>query len=1744
MFTSKIHLLVACAMSTSWAPLASSGAQGAPPVAAPPSNSALVTQLRAAHIATTQRDAPPEYAVRAAGPARWLGTQAGHGLDVAFDAAGVHVAPLGGDASVQLSLRARALGCEGALTPLGMATPAASGNRVELSRDGLVEWYLNGPLGVEQGFTVAEAPPCPGPKVLTLTASSPLEMALVRAPGEPDEVVWRRPGGDVALRYTGLFVRDAAHRVLPAWLSVADDELRIHVDDTDAVYPVEVDPLVSVGLEKLFPAQANPELFFGTAISISPSGTVAVVGATDRWDSPAGVTSGAVYVFTKSSGLWTQVARLVPSDGAVNGSFGYSVALSWDESTIVVGAPFATGSAGVRQGAAYVFRRPDGIWTQVGKFSSPFPAEHALYGVAVALSINGDKIVVGAPHRTLGDTGSGAIWRISWNSQLSRWFVGNTATLCYDGCGSLGSSLSLSLSGLRMLAGAPGGDRGRVFVFDDGSGGYQQSAKLFQDIGAANDGFGVSLVLSGDGSTAIVGAPYLNGDHGAAYIFALAGGSWTQQAKLVDPGAARLFGFSVALASNGNTALVGTLGFNAETGTASVFVRSGAVWTHEATLRRADPVAGESFGRAVGLAPNGSAVFVGATGVTIDGYEDAGAAFSFARVAGAWTQGQQLFPTEAPPTGWFGAKVVVSQGGNVALVSMPKSAAVYFFERISGRWETRYVYPDPSLTADEFGSALALSADGSTALVGACKTDYFGLVDFGSVYVFQRSGGLWEVQQQLFAGMPGDQYFGCAVALSGDGNTALIGGLHADLSGSQDQGAAWVFTRSGGVWNNIKTLRGDGIAGDFFGHSVALSADGSRAVIGAVGDRSSRGAVFVVYAAGGWSSVVKLSAADAAQSDWLGWSVAVSADGATVLAGAPGDAIGGASGMGSAYVFFDTGATWTTQQKLEPSGLGGAANDRYGWSVALSSDGSTAVVGAHRAAGAGGENQGATYLLTRAAGVWSQQKLSLADGAAGDEAGTSVALSGNGSMALIGSPKDDEGGPDLGSVTAVALRWGNGDVCLAGGTCASGHCVDGVCCDTSCGAGPCDACSVAAGGSVDGMCESFTGLTCDDGSLLTKFDVCGAGGCAGVPLCEGVACALEDACHPAAVCDPNTGGCVRTNKVDGTVCDDGDACTQADTCQGGTCAAGEPVICSASDPCHVAGSCDSGTGECSNPAGPNGTACDDANACTPTDACQSGVCMGQNPLACAALDDCHDAGVCAPETGQCSNPTKVNGTACDDGDLCTWGTLCRTGTCTGAIARNCVASDACHVVGACDSGTGACTNPLAADATACDDGDAQTDDDVCTAGACAGVPIPKCEGVVCAASDACHAIGTCDPATGVCSDPPAADGTTCDDGDAQTLDDACTAGACVGVAVSRCEGVVCAASDACHVAGTCDPATGVCSDPPAAEDTPCMDGTCQAGTCVLAEPIDPTGPSADSGGCSGGSNTPPLGLALGLMALLGAAWRRRRPASVGPVMLAVAGLLAVAACGDGTATDADTTPDSEPTTDVDTTPDSEDPTTDVATTSDSEDPTTTDTAPDSEEPTTTDTTGETDIVSPVCTPLTIGEWQIASGAIAVKGATDPNVGGVALDLFRVELYEVNGVPQAPGVFDLAAAPDDDYGTCDHCVRLYQDVVDASFPKVFQAVSGTLRLTAVTSPPTGANAGALEAVTLVEYVVDPSTGRLTPVVGGACLFVASAAWDTRITLPAACGITEPQACSPLDSAGCVVADGQACDVSRD
>jgi hypothetical protein len=330
---------------------------------------------------------------------------------------------------------------------------------------------------------------------------------------------------------------------------------------------------------------------------------------------------------------------------------------------------------------------------------------------------------------------------------------------------------------------------------------------------------------------------------------------------------------------------------------------------------------------------------------------------------------------------------------------------------VQGNEQAKLV-PADGAANDYFGTSVAISGDGNIAIIGARLDDDKGS-NSGSAYIYIRSGTTWSQQAKLVAadGVASD-FFGQSVAISSDGNTAIIG-AHYD----NNKGSAYIYIRSGTTWSQqAKLVAADGATSDEFGNSVAISSDGNTAIIGAYLDDdkgSNSGSAYIFTRAGTtWSQQAKLVAADGAASDYFGWSVAISSDGNTAIIGAYLDDDKG-SNSGSAYIFTRAGTTWSQQAKLVAAD--GAASDYFGNSVAISSDGNTAIIGAHGDDDKG-TNSGSAYVFTRAGTTWSQQaKLVAADGAAEDYFGISVAISGDGNTAIIGAYLDNDKGTDSGS---------------------------------------------------------------------------------------------------------------------------------------------------------------------------------------------------------------------------------------------------------------------------------------------------------------------------------------------------------------------------------------------------------------------------------------------------------------------------------------------------------------------------------------------------------------------------------------------------------------------------------------------------------------------------------------------------------------------------------------------------------
>jgi uncharacterized repeat protein (TIGR01451 family) len=375
-------------------------------------------------------------------------------------------------------------------------------------------------------------------------------------------------------------------------------------------------------------------------------------------------------------------------------------------------------------------------------------------------------------------------------------------------------------------------------------------------------------------------------------------------------------------------------------------------------------------------------------------------------------QGSKLVGTGAVGGGLQGDAVCLSADGNTAIVGGRLddngAGAAWIWTKSGGVWTqqgTKLVASDATANAQQ-GTSVALSADGNTAIVGGWLDGWVEntLIGPGAAWVWTRNGESWSQQGPKLVGSDyaGLTRQGISVALSADGNTAIVGG-HVDNGAT---GAAWVWTRSGGVWSQqgpklVGSGGFNGVADQ--GFSVALSADGNTAIVGGPHDNGQIGAAWVWTRTGGvWtqqgSKLVGTGVANFSADQ--GHSVSLSADGNTALVGGYGDD----HNAGAVWVWTRSGGVWT-QQGSKLVGSGAIGNAGQGVSVSLSADGNKAMIGAY----ADNSFIGAAWVWTRSAGVWSQQGSKLiGSGAAGNaNQGVSVSLAGDGNTAFVGGFGDD-----------------------------------------------------------------------------------------------------------------------------------------------------------------------------------------------------------------------------------------------------------------------------------------------------------------------------------------------------------------------------------------------------------------------------------------------------------------------------------------------------------------------------------------------------------------------------------------------------------------------------------------------------------------------------------------------------------------------------------------------------------------
>jgi len=587
----------------------------------------------------------------------FIATNSNQNLTTNFRKSGVEVRA----GNMRWRVRLLGYGYGSELQAAAAIAPQASANRVEYRRLGLTEWYVNGPAGLEQGFTLLVPPKGKHSDWLTLALSVSGALKASSVGGDDTGITLSGPSGE-KLRYQGLTAFDASGKELHARLRLATDRVWLQVSDATARYPITVDPWVQQAKLTASDGVGGDQL--AGAVAIDGDTNTIVVGA---FSATVGTnpSQGAAYVFVEPSTGWadmTQVAKLTASDGLSSDQFGSSIAIS--DGVIVVGSPYAgisnancamTSSICFNQGAAYVFVEPSGGWvdsTETAKLTASDGLAGDELGYAVGIDSSTGTIAAGAPNAAIG-----------------------------AGCPSSPCTFF----------------QGAAYVFVEPSDGWAsttQTAKLTASNGTSDDGFGQSVAVSG--ITAVVGAPYAGisdtYSRGAAYVYVAGESGWadaTETAELTagDGNAGAQFGCSVGIDIDGLTIAVGALGQGTDSlyqqGSAYVYVMPDGGWTTTSTataeLTASDGAIRDQFGTSVSI--NQDTVVVGAPSAMIGSNAGQGAAYVYVEPSDGWVSTSsfdaKMTAGDGAPGDSLGSSISISDGAVVVGAPFAAISGVY-----------------------------------------------------------------------------------------------------------------------------------------------------------------------------------------------------------------------------------------------------------------------------------------------------------------------------------------------------------------------------------------------------------------------------------------------------------------------------------------------------------------------------------------------------------------------------------------------------------------------------------------------------------------------------------------------------------------------------------------------------------------------------------------------------------------------------------------------------------------------------------------------------------------------------------------------------------------------------------------------------------------------------------------------------------------------------------------------------------
>ena len=793
----------------------------------------------------------------------------------------------------------------------------------------------------------------------------------------------------------------------------------------------------------------------GWSVSLSADGNRVAIGANQNDGN--GSNSGHVRLFDWDGSAWVQVGGDIDGESVLDES-GHSVALSTDGNRVAIGAR-RNGGNGNSSGHVRLYDWNGAAWVQVG---SDIDGEAAFdqSGHSVSLSADGNRVAIGAFVNAGSGTNSGHVRLYDWNG--TSW-VQVGSDIDGDAAGDLsGWSVALSADGNRVAIGSSdnggnGSDSGHVRLYDwNGSSWVQAGGDINGEMSGDRSGRAVSL--SANGSRMAIGAPFNDGNGGFSghvrlydFVPGIAGGSIAASGGNVSITAADVelsgtvsgtgslaivpsqAGTSIGLGGGAGTLNLGDteLGFLAD-GFSSITIgdatNTAAVDIDSATFTDPVSIIGDAIA-VEGLVATGNAVTLTAdSGAVTDGggtTDVTAASLAVSATAGVGTSGDALDTVISNlAAGGGSGGVFVSNIGDLTLGGVDGGLS-----GVAANNATIDIRAASEITVDEpiqsGGADVLLTATSGVTLNDAVNT---GGGDFtvdadsddngsGTFNVAEPVMGGWTQVGDDIDGESAQSRSGWSVSLSDDGSRVAIGGHRNDGNGSSS-GHVRLYDWIGNTWVQVGNDIDGEAAFDESGFSVALSADGNRVAIGApfnAGNGQSSGHVRLYEWNGtDWVQVGSDIDGEAAD-DRSGWSVSLSADGSRVAIGAyrnDGTGSGSSREFGHVRVYDWNGVDWV---QVGGDIDGEAAFDWSGYSVSLSDDGSRVAVGA-TLNDESGNSSGQVRLYDWNGTAWVQVGGDIDGEAAEDESGYSVSLSADGNRVAIGAPDNDGSGSDAGHV--------------------------------------------------------------------------------------------------------------------------------------------------------------------------------------------------------------------------------------------------------------------------------------------------------------------------------------------------------------------------------------------------------------------------------------------------------------------------------------------------------------------------------------------------------------------------------------------------------------------------------------------------------------------------------------------------------------------------------------------------------